>query len=348
MNSHRSFPAHLVSVRDLDHAMVQDVFSGAAAFRDMPRAEAAALLRGYVVAMMFYQPSTRTRLGFEAAALRLGASVIGFADPSTTRSVDYIGETLEDTIHVVAELSDAIVMRHFVAGAASRAAAVSSRPILNGGDGSNEHPTQALTDAWVMASRLGDLEGAVIGLVGDPGTRVLRSLTLLLALLKVKRILFLVPPSAPLMSWYASSSFVHTTLPGDLRAALDAHGIEYDFRSDVSDLLTEADAIEMMPIDIPALEAVPASLRKQQNITPEQFRVTAAKIHATGSKTLVLHPGPRKDELHPEVDSLPNGLYFDQVRESVYVRMAVLAQLCGVNLRRTDRPDAAGVQEATP
>jgi aspartate carbamoyltransferase catalytic subunit len=102
----------------------------------------------------------------------------------------------------------------------------------------------------------------------------------------------------------------------------------------------------MMPIGIPALEAVPASLRKQQNITPEQFRVTAAKIRATGSKTLVLHPGPRKDELSPEVDSLPNGLYFDQVRESVFVRMAVLAQLCGANLRRTDRPDAAGVQEA--
>jgi len=312
----------------------------------MPRAEAAAYLRDYVVAMIFYQPSTRTRLGFEAAALRLGASVIGFADPSTTRSVDYIGETLEDTIQVVAELSDAIVMRHFVAGAANRAAAVSSRPVLNGGDGSNEHPTQALADAWVMASRLGDLEGAVIGLVGDPGTRVLRSLTLLLAMLKVKRMLFVVPPIAPLMSGYASSSFVHTTLPGDLRAALNSHGIEHDFRSDVSDLLTEADAIEMMPIGIPALEAVPASLRKQQNITPEQFRVTAAKIRATGSKTLVLHPGPRKDELSPEVDSLPNGLYFDQVRESVFVRMAVLAQLCGANLRRTDRPDAAGVQEA--
>jgi len=198
---------------------------------------------------------------------------------------------------------------------------------VNGGDGSNEHPTQALSDALLMQSRLGDLHGTVIGIVGDPGTRVLRSLTLLLVKLEVKKILFLVPPGASIFS-EERHSVIHNTLPSDLRAVLSTSGVAFDFGSDVLDLLVEADAIEMLPVRIPSLEVDPKSLKANRVATPERFRMTRSKIELTGSKALVLHPGPRGDELHPAVDSLPNGLYFEQVRESIFMRMAVLLALC--------------------
>ncbi|MFF0745852.1 hypothetical protein ACFYVL_36220 [Streptomyces sp. NPDC004111] len=319
---------HLVAVHDLDEAAVRGHFADADLIAALDPAEARRLLVGRLLAVLFFQPSTRTRIGFEAAALRLGATVSGFADPSTSRSVDYIGESLEDTVAVVSELADVLVLRHFVAGAGRRAAAVSACPVVNGGDGSNEHPTQALSDTWVMTRRLGDLRGAVVGIVGDPGTRVLRSLVLTLALLRVGKILFLVPPAAPLRTG-PGTGVLHTTLPADLAAALRASGTAHDFCGDVLDLLAECDAVEMMPVDVPGLEADPASLAKKAAITPEQYRITAEKIRRTSSRALILHPGPRNDELHPGVDALPGGLYLDQVRESLHLRMAVLARLCG-------------------
>ncbi|MFD9004281.1 aspartate carbamoyltransferase [Streptomyces sp. NPDC059582] len=319
------FPGHLVAAADLDGPQVEELLRQAARLREMPARQARTLLDGAIVATLFFQPSTRTRLGFEAAALRLGARVTGFADPSTSRSVDYIGESLEDTARVVSELSDALVLRHYVTGAARRAAQASLCPVINGGDGSNEHPTQALSDIWTMTRRLGGLAGTVVALVGDPGTRVLRSLVHLLARMDLKRLLFLVPPAAPL-DMTGLDAVTHTTLPADLAVLLHDSGTPYEFRSDVSELLAEADVVEMMPVDVPSLESHPAALSSHVYVTPERYRITAAKIRAVGSKALVLHPGPRKDELHPDVDDTPGGLYFEQVKDSLYLRMAVLTQ----------------------
>ncbi|MEY9878252.1 aspartate carbamoyltransferase catalytic subunit [Streptacidiphilus sp. MAP12-33] len=333
MPSAADFPRHLVSVTDLTPAQVSRLLERAQALRATPRSSARTLLDGAVVATLFFQPSTRTRLGFEAAALRLGARVTGFADPSTSRSVEWIGESLEDTVQVVSELSDAVVLRHFVAGAGVRAARVAACPVVNGGDGSNEHPTQALSDVWTLWRHLGGVAGAVVAVVGDPGTRVLRSLVLLLARSGVGRLLFLVPPGVPLLPPPAAG-IVHHALPADLEAALAAYAVPYEFRGSVEELLVEADAVEMMPIDIPSLEADPRSLTEAAQVTPEQYRITAAKIRATRSRALVLHPGPRKDELHPDVDQLAQGLYFTQVRDSLYLRMAVLDLLAGPRLRQ--------------
>jgi len=318
-------PPHLVAAADLAPAHVEQLLARAAQLREMPARHALTLLDGAIVATLFFQPSTRTRLGFEAAALRLGARVTGFADPSTSRSVDYIGESLEDTARVVSELSDALVLRHYVTGAARSAARAAVCPVINGGDGSNEHPTQALSDVWTMTRRLGGLKGSVIALVGDPGTRVLRSLVHLLARLEVKRLLFLVPPAAPLLL-RDLDAVTHTSLPADLAALLQKTNTAYEFRSDVTELLAEADAIEMMPIDVPSLESHPGALNSHVYVTPERYRITADKIRTVGSKALILHPGPRKDELHPDVDDTPGGLYFEQVKDSLYLRMAVLTQ----------------------
>jgi aspartate carbamoyltransferase catalytic subunit len=256
--------------------------------------------------------------------------VTGFSDPSTTRSVDYIAEPLEDTVQVVGGLCDVMVIRHHMAGAARRAANLAGVPVINGGDGSNEHPTQALADAWLMSRRLGSLRGGVVGLVGDPGTRVLRSLVLTLIQMDIGKLLFVVPPNLPISALEYFGA-VHTTLPPDLRVVLDNSSINYEFRSDVRELLDEADAVYMMPVNIPALDADPKSLSKRQQSTPERYRVTAAKIKSTRSRSLIMHPGPRSEELHPNVDDLPNGLYFDQVRESVFLRMAVLTRLTDVS-----------------
>jgi aspartate carbamoyltransferase catalytic subunit len=320
------FPRHLVATADLSTADVERLLAEAARLRETPPKRARTLLDGAIVATLFFQPSTRTRLGFEAAALRLGARVTGFADPSTSRSVDYIGESLEDTARVVSELSDALVLRHYVTGAARRAAYAAVCPVINGGDGSNEHPTQALSDVWTMTRHLGGLGGAVVALAGDPGTRVLRSLVHLLARLEVKRLLFLVPSAAPLIM-AGADAVTHTSLPADLTAVLEESGTAYEFRSDVTELLAEADVIEMMPIDVPSLETHPSALSSHVYVTPERYRITAAKIRAVGSKALILHPGPRKDELHPDVEGTPGGLYFEQVKDSLYLRMAVLTQL---------------------
>jgi aspartate carbamoyltransferase catalytic subunit len=181
-----------------------------------------------------------------------------------------------------------------------------------------------------MSRRLGSLHGAVVGLIGDPGTRVLRSLVLALVQMEVGKLLLLVPPNLPI-SALEHFGAVHTTLPPDLRVLLDNSSVKYEFRSDVRELLDEADAVEMMPVSIPALDADPKSLSKQRRSTPERYRITAAKIRSTRSRSLILHPGPRSEELHPNVDDLPNGLYFEQVRESVFLRMAVLAQLADVS-----------------
>jgi aspartate carbamoyltransferase catalytic subunit len=321
--------SHLISVQDFTRQDIVDFFETAEMLADLPADERRLLLQGRLIAPLFFQPSTRTRLGFESAALRLGGTVSGFADPSMSRSVDYIGESLEDTIRVVAEFSDVIVLRHFLAGAARQAAAVSRIPVVNGGDGSNEHPTQALSDAWTMTRTLGDLSGAVIGVVGDPGTRVHRSLVQVLSRLAVSKLLFLVPPAAPI-ELRVDSGVIHRTLPTDLRSVLNRAGVGYEFRSDVRDLLVEADAIEMMPVSIPGLEADPRSLAKTENVTPEQYRITASKIRETASRALVLHPGPRSEEMHADVDLLPNGLFFDQVRDSLLMRMAALTRVSGV------------------
>lgn len=312
----------LLGVGDLTADDVSAIFEVADTLRKAPADRCEQLLVGTVVATVFFQPSTRTRIGFELSAARLGAKTIGFGDVAATRSTISTGETFEDTIRVLDEFADILVIRHFVCGASDRAAALCSASVINAGDGTNEHPSQALADAWLMARNLGGLSGTTIGLVGDPESRVLRSLTVLLAKLGVGKLAFLIPPKRDA----GLDGPTEATLPADLRTTLDLAGVEYDFAADICELLVEADAIEMMPYRIPPLDAEPHTLSKPPAaVTPEPFRLTARKLQSTNSKTLVLHPGPRCDELAPDTDEMANSLYFRQVREATFMRMAVLA-----------------------
>ncbi|HET6397999.1 MAG TPA: aspartate carbamoyltransferase, partial [Candidatus Thermoplasmatota archaeon] len=157
-------PRHLCSIQDLDDKALHDLLDLATVMERDPRA-ASELLEHRVVCTAFFEPSTRTRLSFESAAKRLGASTLGFADPATTSGSK--GETLEDTVRMLSAYSDLIVMRHPLEGAPRRAAAVASVPIVNAGDGAGEHPTQTLVDLYTMRKEKGRLEGLRVGIIGD-------------------------------------------------------------------------------------------------------------------------------------------------------------------------------------
>ncbi len=270
-------------------------------------------LRHKKLGVMFFQPSTRTRLSFEAAALGLGGKVLGFADARMTRSGDFFKESLEDAVQVVGRMVDCIVMRHYEPGSSERASQACSVPVINGGDGSNEHPTQALSDLWTMHTHLGGLDGVRVGLVGDAGTRTLRSIVIGLSKFNPKEILFLLPPS--------------TELPKNIISILSAAGISYQRYQDISDVLKDADAVEILPIHLPNLESSKDDGTSVNLVTPDCYRITKGKIIHTNSSAYILHPGPRLDELSRDTDLLPQALFFKQVSNGVFMRMILLEEV---------------------
>jgi aspartate carbamoyltransferase catalytic subunit len=301
---------HLVSARTLDPANVDHFCQLAEAFES-----GRALTRsgGRTVALLFFQPSTRTRMGFEAATIALGAHPMGIEDMSASRSNVRTGESLEDCAAVVSRLCDALVVRHHEVGAAERMAAKARRPVINAGDGWNEHPTQALIDIFAMRRGLGTLRGKSIAFGGDPRGRTVRSLVELLRFEGPREIVFCATP--------------HYEVPSDLLAAIAEHQIRYRFINDVAHALTECDAIMMAPYDMSDIGEPAASDYVSPHVTPYTHVITAEKIARTNSKALLYHPLPRQDEIHPDCDDLPNAMYFEQVRLSKFMRMAVLDRL---------------------
>lgn len=267
-------------------------------------------LAGHAIAHLFFQSSTRTRLGFEAATVALGGFPIGMEDMASSRSNASIGETLEDCAAVVSRLCDGIVVRHHETGVAARMAAKSVVPVINAGDGWNEHPSQALIDIYALRRGLRTLRGTAIAFGGDPRGRVVRSFIQLLRLEAPKEIMFCIPP--------------HYGVPGDIIDALAKNQIRYSIVSEISVALRHCDAIMMTPYDMSAVGEPTDSDYVAPHHTPNKFVITAEKIEATRSRSLLYHPLPRFDEIHPNCDALPNAMYFEQVRLSKFMRMAVL------------------------
>jgi aspartate carbamoyltransferase catalytic subunit len=268
---------------------------------------------GKAVALLFFQASTRTRFGFEAATAALGATAIGVDDMSGSRSNARSGETLEDCASVVSRFSDAIVVRHHETGAAARMAAKSLKPIINAGDGWNEHPTQALIDIFALRRGLGSIRDKSIAFGGDPRGRTVRSLAYLLCYEAPREIVFC-PPS-------------YYDIPRDVLAILAKSQIRCRMVTDISYALAECDAIMMAPYDMSDIGESPGSGYVSPKTTPDSHTVTAEKIDRLGSRALLYHPLPRQEELDPSCDELPNAMYFEQVRLSKFMRMAVLEKL---------------------
>jgi aspartate carbamoyltransferase catalytic subunit len=265
-------------------------------------------LNGRVMAALFYEPSTRTRLSFEAAMLRLGGQTMG-TDNAREFSSAAKGETLEDTIRIVSGYADVIVMRHNEEGAAKRAAAVSTVPIINAGDGPGQHPTQALLDLYTIREELRRIDGIRIAMVGDLANgRTVRSLTYLLSKFKDLKIWFVAPPQVAMRD--------------DLKTHLTEHNIPWIETEDLDSVLPEVDVVYQTRIQKERF-ADPADYQALKGI----YKIDNRALGLMRKYAIVMHPLPRIDEIAPEVDADPRAAYFRQAHNGLQIRMALLDRL---------------------
>lgn len=299
----------ILGVSQFDKSKLDYVFSVTQEMRTLvERFGSADLLRGKILTNLFYEPSTRTSSSFMAAMQRLGGQVIPI------NSVQYSsvskGESLPDTVRTLECYSDIIVIRHPELGAAATAAAYASIPIINAGDGPGEHPTQALLDLFTILEGLGQIDGLKIAMVGDlKYGRTVHSLTKLLLNYNVE-FTFVSPDILP--------------MPGDVLARVTESGHRFTQTQDVHEAIADADVLYVTRVqkerftDLSAYERV------------KDFYVVDSKLlNAAKSNMIVMHPLPRINEISYEVDSDPRAAYFRQMRNGMYVRMALLAAVLG-------------------
>ncbi len=295
---------HVVESQQFSRALLEELLDRTDEIKRQPH-HFSGRLNGQVMAALFYEPSTRTRLSFEAAMLRLGGRTIG-TDNAREFSSAAKGETLEDTIRIVSGYADLIVLRHNEEGAARRAAVVSSVPIINAGDGPGQHPTQALLDLYTIRDELGHIDGVRIAMVGDLANgRTVRSLAYLLSKFRDIRICFVAPPQVAMRD--------------DIKEHLDEHHVQWVESEDLDAVLPQVDVIYQTRIQ---KERFPdeASYLALKGV----YRIDATTLARMRKEAIVMHPLPRVDEIAPEVDADPRAAYFRQARNGLYIRMALL------------------------
>ena len=265
----------------------------------------ARVLDGKSMISLFYEPSTRTRLSFEMAMTKLGGSVVSTENAAEFSSA-VKGESLEDTIRVICGYEpDVIVMRHRENGAPLRAATVSTVPVINAGDGSNQHPTQALLDIYTVQKEIGRMDSLRVGFVGDlKRGRTVRSLTYLLSHLEGNRLFFVAPESM--------------RLEDDIRSYMKERRVEFEESEDLGEVLPEVDVLYV------------TRLQKERGSTAQDgsyYVLDRSGVARMRPGSIIMHPLPRNEEIHPEVDSDPKAAYFRQSANGLYVRMALLHNL---------------------
>ncbi|MDR2010508.1 MAG: aspartate carbamoyltransferase [Bacteroidales bacterium] len=267
------------------------------------------LLENHIVASLFFEPSTRTRLSFETAVQRLGGKVIGFSEASNT-SVSK-GESLKDTILTVNKYADLIVMRHPIEGSARFASEVSDVPIINAGDGSNQHPTQCLLDLYSIRKTQGTLENLNLFLVGDlKYGRTVHSL--MTAMSEFNPVFnFVSPPSL--------------RMPQEYKDYLDEKGIKYHEYDDLNDNINNADIIYVTRVQRERFSD-PMEYEKVKNA----YILKNDMLDNTKPTMRIMHPLPRVNEIDTDVDANPKAYYFEQAENGVYTRMAIMALILGL------------------
>ncbi len=295
----------LVSIADLTPDDILQIVELSEFFEKNPQPR---LLDGHVVATVFYEPSTRTRLSFETAVQRLGGRIIGFADAKTS-SVRK-GESLKDTILTIANYSDLIVMRHPLEGSARYAAEVSPVPIVNAGDGANQHPTQTLLDLYSIQKTQGRLDKLNIFLVGDlKFGRTVHSLIMALSHFS-PRFVFISHPDL--------------RLPREYILFLQNRNIPFREQTDFSGL-EDADILYVTRVQKERFSD-PIEYEKVKDF----YRLTLDMLQGTKDNLKVMHPLPRVDEIASDVDSSPKAYYFQQARNGVFTRQAIIARILGL------------------
>jgi aspartate carbamoyltransferase catalytic subunit len=296
----------LVSIDDFSTDEIIKILQLAEEFEKEPIQK---LLDGKVIATLFFEPSTRTRLSFESAISRLGGKIVGFSDSSST-SVSK-GETLNDTIRTVSNYCDLIVMRHPIEGSARFASEISKVPIINAGDGANQHPSQTLLDLYSIKKTQGKLENLNIFLVGDlKYGRTVHSLMMAMS------------------RWNATFNFIspdELKMPDEYKLYLDNIGLKYYEHTDFTDIISKADIIYMTRVQRERFSD-PIEYEKVKNV----YVLRNSMLKNTKPNMRILHPLPRVNEIHVDVDKNPKAYYFEQALNGVFTRQAILCSLLGI------------------
>ena len=293
----------LISIHDFSKDEMLHVLQRAAEFEKNPYQT---LLAGKVVASIFFEPSTRTRLSFETAVNRLGARVVGFSDAKNT-SVSK-GETLKDTIKMVANYVDLIVMRHPLEGSARYAAEVASVPVINAGDGANQHPSQTLLDLYSIQKTQGRLNDIRITMVGDlKYGRTVHSLLQALSLFNA-HFKFIAPPELQ--------------MPDEYKTYLRQKGLSFEEHTDLNNNIDDADILYMTRVQQERFQD-PIEYEKVKN----SYSLKKSMLAKAKPTMKILHPLPRINEIDADVDDTPHAYYFEQARNGIFTRMAIIAYL---------------------
>lgn len=300
-----------VSIADIGRDEILYMIEMAAEFERHPNRE---LLKGKVVATLFFEPSTRTRLSFETAAHRLGASVIGFADPKVTSRAK--GETLKDTIMMVANYADVIVMRHYIEGAAQYAAEVAPVPIVNAGDGAHQHPSQCMLDLYSIHKTQGRLDNLNIYLVGDlKYGRTVHSL--IMAMRHFSPTFHFVAPK-------------ELAMPMEYKMYCKEHGIRFQEHTAFDEhVIADADILYMTRVQKERF----SDLMEYERVK-DVYILRSSMLANVKPNMRVLHPLPRVNEIAPDVDDNPHAYYIQQARNGLFARQAIFCDVLGINLEQ--------------
>ena len=301
----------LVSISDISKDEILDLLEQARYFEENPNHK---ILDGKVVATLFFEPSTRTRLSFETAVNRLGGRVIGFSDASTTSSSK--GETLKDTIKMVSNYVDLIIMRHYLEGAARYASEVTDTPVINAGDGANQHPTQTMLDLYSIYKTQGTLENLTITMVGDlKYGRTVHSLLMAMQYFN------------PTFRFVACKEL---EMPAEYKDFCDKNGIKYTEHTDFSaDVINSSDIIYMTRVQRERFTDI-MEYERVKNL----YTLHNAMLDNSRDNLRILHPLPRVNEIDYDVDDNPKAYYFQQAQNGLYARQAIICKALGIEINK--------------
>ena len=302
------FNKNIISISDLSRSELEQIVMRARMMKTEPQSR---WLTGKVIASCFFEASTRTRLSFETAIQRQGGTIIGFAD-STNTSMGKKGETLSDSIRMISSYADAIVMRHPQEGSARLASEVATVPVVNGGDGSNQHPSQTLLDLFTIHECQGRLENLTVTFVGDlKYGRTVHSLAQALSLFEC-RFHFIAPDAL--------------AMPDYLLRELDSKNIDYSRVSSLEEAIPNSDILYMTRVQKERFDPT------EYMHLASQYILSTDLLKNAPEHLRILHPLPRVDEIPFEVDSTPFAYYFQQAENGVYARQALLALILNEEL----------------
>jgi aspartate carbamoyltransferase catalytic subunit len=299
----------IVSINDISKEEILELLKTAAYFEEHPNQK---ILDGKVIATLFFEPSTRTRLSFETAVNRLGGRIIGFSDPAATSTSK--GETLKDTIIMVGNYADVIIMRHYLEGAAKYASEVTDTPIINAGDGAHQHPSQTMLDLYSIYKTQGSLDNLTVTMVGDlKYGRTVHSLLMALSHFNVK---------------FQFVACDELRMPEEFRTFCDRNGIQYtEHREFSAEVINSSDILYMTRVQRERF----TDLMEYERVK-DLYNLHNAMLADSKPNLRILHPLPRVNEIDQDVDDNPKAYYFQQAKNGLYARQAIICKVLGIDV----------------